>query len=64
MSKHNNNLGLSAEKRCKCGRYITLGELKAGIGTINYVCPDCFHHQHSKPISRENYYKQFNIILN
>lgn len=37
----NNNLRESASRRCKCGRYISLGEEKAGIGVFGYTCPDC-----------------------
>ncbi len=47
MSKHNNNLSHSLSKRCKCGRYITLGEEKLFTGR-NYECPDCFHHRINK----------------
>ena len=58
----NNNLKPSAEKRCRCGRYITLGELKAGIGTLYYECPDCISKKHSKPLTSEEFYEQFNRI--
>jgi len=61
MSKHNNNLSPSSSKKCKCGRYITLGEEKAGIGHISYECPDCSHRRHTEPITREEYYKSFGI---
>jgi DNA-directed RNA polymerase subunit RPC12/RpoP len=40
--------------RCKCGRYATIGEWKAGIGTLGYYeCPDCSHHRIMKFI-KEN----------
>jgi hypothetical protein len=60
MSKHNNNLSPSSKARCSCGRYMTLGEDHAGVHAIGYECPDCFHRRYSKPITREEYYKQFN----
>ena len=58
MSKHNNSLGKSLSKRCRCGRYITLGEEKAGVGVFNYECPDCSHRKYSKPLTAEEYYEQ------
>lgn len=61
MSKHNNSLSPSASKRCNCGRYITIGEEKLYYGVIKYVCPDCVYRQRN-PITREQYYKSFNII--
>lgn len=61
MSKHNNNLSTSVEARCNCGRYITLGELKMGMGTFGYECPDCVHRKFSTPLTSAEYYKQFNI---
>ena len=61
MSKHNNSMSPSMAGKCKCGRYITIGEEKAGINPFTYECPDCFHHRHSKPISREQYYSSFNL---
>lgn len=63
MSKHNNNLSASSSKRCKCGRYITLGEEKAGIGIFSYECPDCTHRKYSKPLTREEYYEQFDRVF-
>jgi hypothetical protein len=63
MSKHNNNLGSSSKRRCKCGRYISLGEDKAGIGVFNYECPNCFHRRYSKPLTSEEYYEQFKRVL-
>ena len=45
MSKHNNNLSPSLSRRCYCGRYITIGEEKAGIGVFGYTCPDCLSRQ-------------------
>ena len=62
MSKHNNNLMPSASRRCKCGRYITIGEEKGGIGVFGYECPDCFHHRMSKPLTRDEYYEQMSRI--
>lgn len=64
MSKHNNNLSPSSHARCHCGRYATLGELKAGIGVIGiYVCPDCQYHNspYTKKLSRDEYYASFGI---
>lgn len=58
MSKHNNSLNPSSHTRCKCGRQATIGEWKAGIGFINYICPDCTYR---KQISREQYYGSFGI---
>lgn len=43
MSKHNNSTSPSLSRRCRCGRYITLGEEHAGIGVFGYTCPDCKH---------------------
>jgi DNA-directed RNA polymerase subunit RPC12/RpoP len=63
MSKHNNSLGYSASRRCKCGRYMTLGEEKAGIGVFNYECPDCVHRRLSKPLTRDDYYEQFDRVF-
>ena len=57
----NNNLRPSASKKCKCGRHITIGEEKAGIGVFGYTCPDCLHREHSKPLTSEEYYAQFNL---
>lgn len=48
MSKHNNNLSPSSSRRCRCGRYITIGEEKAGIGIFGYTCPDCQHQESLK----------------
>lgn len=49
MSKHNNSLMPSSHARCKCGRYATIGEWKAGIGlTGSYTCPDCLHYEYNK----------------
>lgn len=58
MSKHNNNLSPSSSKSCRCGRYISIGEEKAGIGVFNYECPDCIDRR-LNPISSEKYYEQF-----
>jgi hypothetical protein len=62
MSKHNNSLSISLSRRCKCGRYITLGEDKAGIGVFNYECPDCLYRKYAKPLTSEEYYEQFKRI--
>lgn len=59
MSKHNNNLGPSSRRRCRCGRNMTLGEDAAGLGLFSYECPDCFHRRWTKPLTSEEYYKQF-----
>lgn len=59
ISSVNNNLRASSSHRCKCGRYITIGEEKAGIGVFGYICPTCLNRQHSKPLTREEYYEQF-----
>lgn len=49
MSKHNNNLNPSSHARCKCDRYATIGEWKAGIGLVGtYTCPDCLYIEYSK----------------
>jgi hypothetical protein len=58
MSKHNNSLSSSSKAKCKCGRYMTIGEEKAGMGVFSYECPDCFHRRYSKPLTREEYYEQ------
>jgi len=59
MSKHNNSLSPSSSARCRCGRHITIGEEHGGVSTVNYECPDCMHRRYSKPLSREEYYAQF-----
>jgi hypothetical protein len=61
MSKHNNNLSSSSSRKCYCGRKMTLGEEKSGIGTFGYTCPDCQYRKYSKPLTSEEYYKQFNL---
>lgn len=38
---------------------MTLGEEKAGVGVFGYECPDCSHRKYSKPLTSEEYYKQF-----
>jgi len=55
----NNNLKPSLRRRCNCGRYISIGEDKAGIGVFSYECPDCLYIRYSKPLTREEYYQQF-----
>ena len=59
MSKHNNNLSPSSKRRCKCGRNMTLGEDKAGIGVFSYECPNCLYRRLSKPLTTEEFYEQF-----
>ena len=59
MSKHNNNLSPSASLLCRCGRRGTIGEEKGGVSHIGYECPDCFHRRYAKPLTSEEYYKQF-----
>lgn len=61
MSKHNNNLSSSLSKRCKCGRYITLGEEKMNISILYYECPDCTYRKYSKPLTSDQFYNQFNL---
>jgi DNA-directed RNA polymerase subunit RPC12/RpoP len=64
MSKHNNNLGLSSSAKCSCGRQITIGEEYSGmnyIDILNYECPDCKHRRYSKPLTAEEYYRQFGL---
>jgi hypothetical protein len=64
--KHNNNLMPSSHAKCRCGRYATIGEWKAGIGlTGSYTCPDCLHQEFIKtykPIDRNQYYRSFGIV--
>ena len=62
MSKHNNNLYPSSAGRCKCGRYMTIGEDTAGISGFGYECPTCKHHRYSKPLTSAEFYEQFNRI--
>ena len=63
MNKHNNSLNPSSRGRCRCGRHMTIGEEHAGISASNYECPDCQHRRYAKPITREEYYKQFSCVL-
>jgi hypothetical protein len=58
----NNNLRPSSKGRCKCGKYMTLGEDAAGVSALGYECPECYHRQHSKPLTREEYYEQFKRV--
>ena len=63
MSKHNNSSMPSSHARCSCGRYATIGEWQARIGIVGtYTCPDCLHRQYSKPLTSEEYYKQFSYF--
>lgn len=57
----NNNLHPCLDRMCKCGKYISIGESKAGIGLFNYVCPDCTHILYSKPLTSEEYYKSMGV---
>jgi len=59
----NNNLMPSSKGRCQCGRYMTLGEDAAGIPGFGYECPTCKHRRHSKPLTAEEYYEQFDRIF-
>lgn len=59
----NNNTRPSVSRRCYCGRYMSIGEDKAGVGVFSYVCPDCISRKYAKPISREDYYKKFAEVL-
>jgi hypothetical protein len=38
----NNNTHPDSAARCRCGRYITSGEIAGGVRTYNYVCPTCY----------------------
>lgn len=40
---------------------MTIGEDTAGMDGFAYECPDCISRKYRKPISREEYYKQFQI---
>lgn len=60
----NNNLSKSAERKCRCGRYISLGEIKAGLNHSGYECPECIGRRYSKPLTSEDYYNQFSRVLN
>ena len=60
MSKHNNNLSPSASLLCKCGRRGTIGEEAHRNYLIGvYECPDCINRRYAKPLTSEEYYKQF-----
>jgi hypothetical protein len=59
----NNNLHPSTKRKCNCGRYMTLGEDKSGIGVLSYECPDCSHRRYSNPLSNKKYYEQFERVL-
>lgn len=62
--KHNNSLGCSSHAKCKCGRYASIGEWKAGMGLNGvYTCPDCWHREHSKPITAEEFYRRFDLPI-
>ena len=56
MSKHNNNLRSCSAARCRCGRYMSLGELQGGVRTTGYECPNCFHRRYAKPLTTEKFY--------
>lgn len=61
MSKHNNSIHPCTDYKCRCGRYITIGEAKArGYIFGQYECPNCFHHRYDRqPLTSEQFYKQF-----
>lgn len=62
MSKHNNNLKPSCSHKCfVCKKYITIGEENLYRSTLNYECATCFHERVSKPLTKEQYHKQFEI---
>lgn len=49
MSKHNNSLNPCMDARCKCGRYITIGESKSRGHIIGqYECPTCYSYNAQK----------------
>lgn len=63
MKHQNNNLSASSHAKCKCGRYATIGEWKAGIGFIGqYKCPDCTHNERF-PMTREQHYKGMGVKI-
>lgn len=62
MSKHNNSLSPSLSARCRCGRYMTLGEEHSGVRAVGYECPDCKHRRYAKPLTSEEYYAQFGLV--
>ena len=63
MSKHNHSSSPSASLLCKCGRRGTIAEDIAGIWAgRQFKCPDCIHREHSKPLTSEEYYEQFNRV--
>lgn len=44
----------SSSRRCRCGRYITIQEEEAGVGSFGYTCPTCSHRE-----LEERYNKRF-----
>lgn len=58
----NNNLKSSSAGKCKCGRYMTIGEWQMGIQGFGYKCPDCRHREYAKPLTAEDYYQSFKLI--
>jgi late competence protein required for DNA uptake (superfamily II DNA/RNA helicase) len=45
----NNNMLSDASNRCKCGRYITIGEKKSrGLIVGQYECPTCLEKRREK----------------
>ena len=60
MTKHNNNLHASTDTKCRCARYITIGEWNGRSGNItNYECPDCTNRRSTKPPTPKEYYNSF-----
>jgi len=60
----NNNLLPSSKAKCSCGRHMSIGEDTAEINPYGYECPDCVHRKYSKPLTREEYYRQFSFQTN
>lgn len=60
----NNNTNPSSKGRCKCGRYMSIGEDIAGVNPIGYECPDCTHRRNSKQLTSKEYYSKFNLVFN
>ena len=59
-----NNLHDSVSARCKCGRYISVGEsISVGCVLGNYTCPNCMNpHLTRESLTTEEYYRQMGII--
>ena len=52
QSNKNNSNGHSSSRRCRCGRYITIQEEKAGIGLFGYTYPTCRHREFEERYER------------